>query len=74
MSPTTSTASQDQQKMQTNTYTIGEIEKSIMGIFKEIKVRNGALKITPTISSGSIILVLKVVCCQPLILRKVKFK
>lgn len=41
LSPTTSTASQDQQQvMQTNTSTRGEIEKSIFDIFKEIKVRN----------------------------------
>lgn len=46
LSPTNSTASQERQQiMQSNTSTIGETRKSIMDIFKEIKVRNEALKI-----------------------------
>lgn len=45
LSPTTSMTSQDQQKIQINTPTTGETYKSIMDIFKEIKVRNEALNI-----------------------------
>jgi len=46
LSPTTSTTSQDQQQvMQTSKFITREIENSIFYIFKEIKVRNEALKI-----------------------------
>lgn len=80
--PTTSTTSQDQhQVMQTNTYTTGETKNSVFDIFKEIKVRNEALKINTynqfwkrTSNFGSGLLVLKASCSQPFIQRKVKCK